>query len=93
MVLRGERSSNAPYLLDNLQAWYEHDYDTRLLHHSLSFFLLHELTEAGDPLARRVFKEEIAKRYATGHPTVIKFLEEENWLLKYLSKDELESIN
>jgi len=41
----------------NLQAWYEHDYNTRLLHRNLSFPLLKRLTEVGDPLAKRVFKE------------------------------------
>ena len=47
----------------NLQVWYEHDYVTRLLHRNLAFPLLKKLTDCGDPLARRVFKEEIAKRH------------------------------
>ncbi len=76
----------------NLQAWYEHNYDTRLLHHSLAFCLLHELTKAGDPLAKRVFKEEIAKRYSSKHSTVVEFLEKEGYL-RYLNKDQLSSIN
>lgn len=46
----------------NMQVWYEHDYDTRLLHSNLAFPLLKKLTNVGDHLARRVFKEEIAKR-------------------------------
>jgi hypothetical protein len=52
----------------NLQAWYENDYDTRLLHSNLSFPLLKRLTEVGDPLAKKVYKEEITRiciRYNT----------------------------
>ena len=46
----------------NLQIWAENDYYTRLLHSNLSFPLLKRLAEIGDPLAKKVFKEEIAKR-------------------------------
>ncbi|TFG25180.1 MAG: leucine-rich repeat domain-containing protein [Promethearchaeota archaeon] len=76
----------------NLQAWYEYDYDTRLLHHSLAFHLLRELTKAGDPLAKRVFKEEIASRYASGYPTVVEYLRNEGYL-NYLTENELISLN
>ena len=50
----------------NLQAWYENDYNTSLLHSNLAFPLLKKLTEAGDLLARKVFKDEVASRYDTG---------------------------
>ncbi|MFW9878051.1 MAG: hypothetical protein ACFFG0_33640 [Candidatus Thorarchaeota archaeon] len=73
----------------NIQAWVENDYDTRLIHYNLAFPLLKRLTEVGDPLAKRVFKEEIAKRYKSGFPSVVKFLEEEHYL-RYLTKEELE---
>ena len=63
----------------NLQAWYEHDYDTRLLHSNLAFPLLKRLTTAGDSLAKRVFREEIAKRLASGCSNVITFLLEEGY--------------
>ncbi|MBD3340692.1 MAG: hypothetical protein GF353_16410 [Candidatus Lokiarchaeota archaeon] len=76
----------------NLQAWVEHDYDTRVLHRNLAFPLLKKLTEAGDPKAKRVFKEEIAKRYASGHPNVREFLKREGYL-DYLSKDELDAVS
>ncbi len=72
----------------NLQAWYENDYDTRLIHYSLAFHLLKELTHAGDPTAKRVFKEEIAKRYANGIPTVREYLKIEGFL-SHLSDEEL----
>lgn len=75
----------------NIQAWYENDYDTRLLHSNLSFPLLKKLTEAGDLLAKRVFKKEIAKRYASNNAAVKEFLRIGGYL-GYLSKEELEAI-
>jgi hypothetical protein len=58
----------------NIQAWVEHDYDTRILMSNLSFPLLRELTRAGDPVAKRVYKEEIALRLETGYPSVVQYL-------------------
>lgn len=75
----------------NMQVWYENDYDTRLLDRWLAFPLLKELTEAGDPVAKKVFKEEIAKRYVSGHPSVVGFLNYEGYL-NYLSSDEIGEI-
>jgi hypothetical protein len=91
VVLRGERSSNTPDLLDNLQAWYENNYDTRLLRANIAFPLLKRLTEVGDPIAKRVFREEVAKRYASGFPSVVKYLEIQGYL-EYLTKDEIASL-
>ena len=64
----------------NLQAWYESNYDTRILHRNLAFPLLKRLTEEGDTVAKKVFKEEIAKRLETGHPNVVLYLIEEEYL-------------
>ncbi len=75
----------------NIEAWAENDYDTRLLHRNLAFPLLRELMLAGDPIAKRVFKEEIAIRITSKHPTVINYLFEEGYL-KYLKNYELETI-
>jgi len=75
----------------NIQAWADNEYDTRILHRNLAFPLLKALVDAGDPIAKRKFKEEIAMRYATGHPTVIRFLTQ-NGYLHYLSEDEFESM-
>jgi len=75
----------------NLQAWVDNDYDTRILHRNLAFPLLKALCDAGDIIAKRKFKEEIAMRYATGHPTVVRFLTQ-NGYLHYLTEDEFESI-
>ena len=58
----------------NIQAWCEHDYDTRILMSNISFPLLRELTKAGDPKARRVYKEEIALRLESGYPSVVQYL-------------------
>ncbi len=75
----------------NIQAWAENNYDTRILHRNLAFPLLKALSDAGDPVARQKFKEEIAIRYATGHPTVITYLTQ-NGYLSYLTEDEFESM-
>ena len=72
----------------NLQVWFENNYDTRLLHANLAFPLLKKLTDAGDPLAKMVFKEEIAKRLTSNHFPVVSFLTERKYLL-YLELDEL----
>ncbi len=75
----------------NLQAWSEHNYDTRLLHRGLAFPLLNKLTEVGDLIAKKVFKEEIAKRYTSGNKNVQEFLKKEGYL-SYLTKEEFESL-
>jgi hypothetical protein len=75
----------------NIQAWADNEYDTRILHRNLAFPLLKALVDVGDPIANRKFKEEIAIRYATGHPTVIRFLTQ-NGYLHYLTEDEFESM-
>ncbi|MFX1257565.1 MAG: leucine-rich repeat domain-containing protein [Promethearchaeota archaeon] len=63
----------------NLQAWFDNKYDTRLLHSNLSFPLLKKLTECGDVLAKKVFKEEIIKRILIGYLPVIKYLKKEKY--------------
>ncbi|MHA1642117.1 MAG: leucine-rich repeat domain-containing protein [Candidatus Helarchaeota archaeon] len=75
----------------NLQAWYENDYNTSLLHSNISFPLLKKLTEAGDLLARKVFKDEVARRYDTGVESVRKFLENGEYL-RFLTKEEFYSL-
>ncbi|MFX1476868.1 MAG: Rab family GTPase [Promethearchaeota archaeon] len=75
----------------NLQAWYEHDYDTRLLHRNLAFPLLRALARANDTLAKKVFKEELALRLETGYPSVVIFLVSEGYLDE-LTEEELDTI-
>ena len=78
-------------LCSNLQIWYEHGYNTRLLHSNLSFPLLKRLVDVGDIQAKRIFKEEIVERYNTGVESVRKYLRRMNYL-NYLSFEELLSI-
>lgn len=73
----------------NIQAWYEHDYDTRLIHSNLAFPLLAALTRAGDSRAKRFFKEEIVKRLLEGTYNVIEFLFKRRYLDNF-TKGELE---
>jgi len=75
----------------NLQAWSENNYDTRLLHSNLSFPLLKKLTKAGDKMAKKVFKDEIAERFSSGHSTVMKYLAVRGYL-NYLNEEELKTL-
>lgn len=73
----------------NMQVWAEHNYDTRLLHSSLAFPLLAKLFRVGDPTAKSVFKEEIAKRLGSGCQSVVNFLYEEDFVYTFLSDEEV----
>lgn len=71
----------------NLQAWVEHDYDTRLIHSTLGFPLLEKLSEIGDTKAKNIFKEEIAKRLGEGNLNTVTFLYEEGYI-EHLTREE-----
>jgi hypothetical protein len=75
----------------NLQVWAENGYNTNLLHRNLAFPLLKKLTEAGDPVAKKVFKEEIARRFSSGFKPVVLYLLRENYL-KFLNEHELDTL-
>ncbi|MFW9873852.1 MAG: leucine-rich repeat domain-containing protein [Candidatus Thorarchaeota archaeon] len=70
----------------NLHAWVEHGYDSRLLHSSLAFPLLKQLSLANDPKANAIFKEEIAKRFINGTSSVKGYLSEEGYL-EYIDRE------
>jgi hypothetical protein len=73
----------------NLQAWYEHDYDLRILHSSLSIPLLKKMALLGDKKAIIRLKESIATRIASrNHNTIIFYLNEK--YLSLFSNEELE---
>ena len=72
----------------NLQVWYENDYNSNLLHRNLAFPLLKKLFEVGDVKAKKIFKEEIAKKLESGNESVINYLMEEGYT-QYLTNDEL----
>jgi len=75
----------------NLQVWAENGYDTHLIHSNLAFPLLLKLSNVGDPLAKKVFKEEIVKRFLSGNPSVMQYLFETNYLA-YLNDEEYEDM-
>ena len=58
----------------NIQVWYENNYDSRFIHSNLAFPLLKKLTEAGDRVAKKVFKDEIAIRFESGHLPIVQYL-------------------
>jgi len=64
----------------NLYVWAENDYNSDLLDSRLSFPLLKRLAEVGDITAKRVFKEEIARRYTHGSYHTQSYLEFEEFL-------------
>ena len=76
----------------NLQAWFLNDYDTRLLHSNLSFPLLRKLADVGDPLAKKVFKQEIALRVESNYKPVIQFLINGGYF-KYLNLAEIKALH
>ena len=75
----------------NLQVWAEQDYDTRFIHSNLAFPLLKKLTEVGDQKARRIFKDEIGKRFEMGPDSVRQFLALEGYM-DFLSREEIWSV-
>ena len=75
----------------NLQAWNESGYDTRLIHSNLAFPLLKKLYDKGDPIAKKIFKEEISKRILEGNITVIMYLFLEHYI-DYFNDEELKSV-
>ena len=72
----------------NLQAWYENQYDTRILHSNIAFRLLKKLADVGDPLAKEVLKEEIVKRLNSGYDPVIYYLIKTKYT-DFLSREDL----
>ncbi|MFW9969881.1 MAG: leucine-rich repeat domain-containing protein, partial [Candidatus Odinarchaeota archaeon] len=74
----------------NLQVWYEENYNTNIIHSNLAFPLLKKLSEIGDSLAKKVFKEEIAKRLSSRNLNTVKFLLEGSYY-NYLTPEEFDS--
>ncbi|MFX1593791.1 MAG: tetratricopeptide repeat protein [Promethearchaeota archaeon] len=75
----------------NLQAWVEYHYNPRLLHSNLAFPLLKKLTDAGDLIARKVFKQEVQSRFESFNPSTQQSLIKKGYL-KYFNKEEKEEI-
>lgn len=75
----------------NLQTWESNGYNTDLIHSSIAFPILKELMEIGDLRAKRVFKEEIVKRFLSGNRKVQEYLILEDYI-QYLSPLEREAL-
>ncbi len=75
----------------NLQVWIENNYNLNYIHTNLGFPLLRALHDAGDSKAKRVFKDELAKRFCSKNLVVAKYLFL-NHFLDYFTKEELKSI-
>ncbi len=96
-IERAPMSENMDYEIDpeldffvncsNLQAWVEHDFNTRLLDYMLSFTLLEELVKRGYQRAKMRLKEEILERYYYGSEKVRDLIVEQG-LLDYLTTEE-----
>ncbi|MFX0103706.1 MAG: hypothetical protein ACFFCS_29355 [Candidatus Hodarchaeota archaeon] len=67
----------------NMQAWVEHDYDTRLLQIGIAFGVLKRLFDAGDPLAKKTFNKEIMSRIKSGDVAA------KNYLIRFRYFDDL----
>ena len=62
-----------------------------MLHRNLAFPLLKVLVDVGDPLAKKVFKDEIVIRFESGYPSVVLYLIKEGYL-DYLNEEELNTL-
>ena len=71
----------------NLQVWAEYNYNPRLLHSNLAYPLLEAITDAGDPIAKEVFKQEIKIRFESFNFSTQQYLIE-NGYLNYFNKEE-----
>lgn len=71
----------------NIQAFFENELNTDLLHSDIAFPLLKKLVQLGYQPAEKVFAEEIVKRYNEGTRESRMFLRSEGYL-KYLNKEE-----
>ncbi len=64
----------------NLQAWAENNYNTDLLYHELAFPLLKKLVFAGDPVAKKVIKKEVVRRYIYGPRNVRSYISQKGYM-------------
>ncbi|KKM43503.1 hypothetical protein LCGC14_1562990, partial [marine sediment metagenome] len=76
-------------ICSDFQIWSEKNYEMHFFDLKLSFTLLKRLAEEGDPIAKRVFKNEILRRLDTGNITEISNLILDRYL-DHLDFEELE---
>lgn len=75
----------------NIQAFFENDLNTDLLHSDIAFPLLRKLVSVGYKPAEGIFNKEIVKRYNEGTWETRWFLKSEGYL-KYLNKEEKQAL-
>ncbi|MBY9005782.1 MAG: rhomboid family intramembrane serine protease [Candidatus Lokiarchaeota archaeon] len=61
------------------QFWANHKYNTNLLDYHISFPLLRKLVQVREPIAKKVFYDEIIKHLWGGDPLFVKFLIRERY--------------
>ncbi|MFX1532480.1 MAG: hypothetical protein ACFFBC_15290 [Promethearchaeota archaeon] len=71
----------------NIQAFFENDLNTDILHSDIAFPLLKKLVRLGYKPAEEVFNKQIIKRYNEGTWETRRFLKSEGYL-KYLNREE-----
>jgi len=76
----------------NLQVWAEYNYNPRLLHSNLAYPLLEAITDAGDPIAKEVFKHQIKIRFESFNFSTQQYLIE-NGYLNYFNKEERNEVS
>ena len=76
----------------NLQVWVEYNYNPGLLHSNLAYPLLEAITDAGDPIAKEVFKREIRLRFESFNFSTQQYLIE-NGYLNYFNKEERNEVS
>ena len=76
----------------NLQVWAEYNYNPSLLHSNLAYPLLEAITDAGDPIAKEVFKREIRLRFESFNFSTQQYLIE-NGYLNYFNKEERNEVS
>ena len=64
----------------NLEAWIENDYNTNILHKSLSFPILNELSKKKGSASDIRLQEEVSERFSMGHLPVSLYLLKEGYL-------------
>lgn len=76
----------------NIQAFFENGLNTDILASNIAFPLLKKLVDLGYEPAKRVFKEEIAKRFNEGTHNSRMFLYKQRYL-NYLKREERQALN
>ncbi|MBD3214271.1 MAG: hypothetical protein GF311_16795 [Candidatus Lokiarchaeota archaeon] len=74
-----------------LKKWFEQDYNPKLLKDFSAFNLLKKLSEVGDPLAERIFRNEIISAFRTGKDSIVTHLKGGGFL-NYLNQNQMREL-